>query len=216
MDVPWVAFTPEEQHLIRDTEFFRAKAIITQKARRLLEQIHAMLREELASVSLLAPEEADTTVGQFVKGEHLNDFPYQYLDLPKYYSKTEKFAFRSLFWWGHHFIFALILEGPFLDRYKENLLKAYDQLVDQGLCILIAPTLWEWEKRPELLLEIRKENRKAVEAALATLPFLKIQRFVAFDEPAFEKGEIAAVGRSIFKRMKTIIVRSDRPIGVSR
>jgi hypothetical protein len=172
----------------------------------MLEELHAALREELATLSLLAPEGVDTTIGQFVKGEHLHDFPYQYLDLPKYFSQDEKFTFRSLFWWGHHFVFALILEGRHLDRYKENLLKSYDQLADQGLYILMAPTLWEWEKRPELLLEIRKDNREVVEAALGSRTFLKVHRFIEFRDPVFEKGSLIEAGRKTFQLIKVMIM----------
>ena len=202
---PSIQFTPAERHLIQDTHFFQTKAVITKKVKRLLEQLHTALKEELAISSLLAPEGIDTQVGQFVKGEHLHDFPYQYLDFPKYFSQEEKFTFRSLFWWGHHFVFALILEGPQLDRYKENLLKSYDRLADQGLHILMAPTLWEWEKRPELFLEIRKDNRATVEAALATRPFLKVHRFIDFNDSVFEKGELAETGRRVFQVLKGII-----------
>lgn len=202
-----IQFTPAERSLIQETHFFQTKAIISRKVKQILEQLHVALKEELFTVSLLAPEGVDTTIGQFVKGDHLRDFPYQYLDLPKFFSQDEKFTFRSLFWWGHHFVFALILEGPHLDRYKRNLLNSYDRLADQGLYILMAPTLWEWENRPELLLEIRKDNREAVESALATRPFLKIQRFIGFDDPVFEKGDIVRTGRKIFQLMKVIVVR---------
>jgi hypothetical protein len=71
----------------------------------------------------------------------------------------------------------------------------------------MAPTLWEWDKRPELLLEIRKDNREGVEAALATRPFLKIHRFIGFDEPIFEKGDLVRTGKKIFQLMKVIVVR---------
>lgn len=200
-----IEFSPAERRLIQETDFFQIKAVITKKVKRLLEQLHAALTEELSTSDLLAPEGTDKITGQFVKGEHLHDFPYQYLDLPKFFSQDEKFTFRSLFWWGHHFVFALILEGRHLERYKRNLLDAYDQLADQDLYILMSPTLWEWEKRPELLLEIRKDNREAVEVALTTRPFLKIHRFIDFSDPAFEKGALVEEGRKAFRLMSTIV-----------
>ena len=202
-----IHFTQAERSLIQDTHFFQTKAIISQKVKQILEQLHAALKEDLAGSSLLAPEGIDITTGQFVKGEHLHDFPYRYLDFPKYFSQDEKFTFRSLFWWGHHFIFALILEGRRLDQYKQNLLKSYDRLADQGLYLLMAPTLWEWEKRPELLLEIRNDNREEVEAALATRRFLKIHRYIDFENPVFEKGRLAEEGVATFRLMKAIMAK---------
>lgn len=90
--------TAEERALIKDTSFFRAKAAIGKKVKENLLALHEALKEEIALSSLLAPEGTDLQGGQFVKGEHLQDFPYQYLDFPKFFSHTEKFTFRSLFW----------------------------------------------------------------------------------------------------------------------
>jgi hypothetical protein len=202
---PTLSFTPQERTLIKETSFFQRKAIITQKVKLILLQLHEALKEELATASLLAPEEVDTEVGQFVKGEHLHDLPYQYLDLPKYFSHTEKFTFRSLFWWGHHFVFAMILEGKYHNRYTKNLLENYDVLADQGLHLLLAPTPWEWRNNPEFLLEIRRDNRKMVAATLVFHPWLKIHRFIDFDSPLFENGNLVEEGRTTFRLMKVIV-----------
>jgi hypothetical protein len=204
MDQP-IFFTPDELALIRDTRFFPTKAIITDKLKRTLRQLHEALKEEIAGTRFLTPEGVDFEVGQFVRGEHLLDFPYQYLDFPKLYTNAEKFAFRSLFWWGHHFIFAWILEGKYLSRYKENLLSAYDQLADQGLYVLMTETPWEWRKDPLYLLEIRKDNKENVAAALASRPFLKIHRFIEFDGVELEKGRIVERGRQTFRLMRAIV-----------
>lgn len=197
--------TPEERELIRDRGFFRAKAIIGKKVKRILLQLHEALKEELSFSRLLAPSGVDIQIGQFVKGEHLEDFPYQYLDFPKYFSQTEKFTFRSLFWWGHYFVFALILEGPYLERYKSNLLAHYGEVADRGFALLLAPTLWEWKNRPDLLLEIRNENKEEVAAVLDSLPWLKIHKVIEFDSPLFEEGRMVETGREIFRLTKPII-----------
>lgn len=200
-----VPFTPEEQALIKDTSFFRAKAVIAKKIKETLVGLHEALKDEIAAAPLLAPEGADLEVGQFVKGEHLYDHPYQYLDLPKHFSHDEKFTFRSLFWWGHHFVFGLILEGTHLEQYKKNLRASYDQVADRGLSILLAPSPWEWRNHPELLLEILKENKESVLDAIAPRPWLKIQRFIAFDDPLFQEGRMVEAGRETFRLMRPII-----------
>jgi hypothetical protein len=203
MDPP-ISFTPDELALIRDTRFFPAKALIAQKIKRILQQLHGALKEELAISNLLAPDGVDFEIGQFVKGEHLLDFPYQYLDFPKLFTTTEKFAFRSLFWWGHFWVFAWILEGKHLPRYKENLLKSYDQLADQGLYLLMTETPWEWRKDPLYQLEIRKDNQESVAAALASRPFLKIHRFVEFDSSQLNDNGIIQRGRESFLILRPI------------
>src|SRR5688500_7443876 len=117
-----LGLTREELNLIADAEFFPAKARIMEKVRGMLHDVHGRLRDELDGIELLAPGGFDRKKFQFVKGEHLEDFPYQYLDYPKHFEGGEKFTFRSLFWWGHYFAFALILEGGGLLRYKQNLI----------------------------------------------------------------------------------------------
>jgi hypothetical protein len=198
-------FTFDERALIKDTSFFHAKTIIGKKIKETLLSLHDALKEEIVLSSLLAPQEADLQTGQFVKGEHLQEFPYQYLDFPKLFTHAEKFTFRSLFWWGHHFVFAFILEGPHLAQYHKNLFASYDTLADRGLSLSLAPTLWEWRNRPELLLEIRKDNKEIVSEAVAARPWMKIQRIIDFDHPLFEEGRLVEAGRETFRLMKGIV-----------
>lgn len=200
-----LSFTPDERALLKDTAFFRAKVVIGKKIKETLLALHDALREEIALSSFLAPEGVDLQTGQFVKGEHLQDFPYQYLDFPKLFSHDEKFTFRSLFWWGHYVVFAFILEGARLDQYKKNLFASYSDLADRGLSISLAPTPWEWRDHPELILEIRSGNEEAVLETVSARPWLKVQRVIDFDHPLFEEGRMVDAGRETFRLMKTIV-----------
>ena len=210
MDPP-ICFTPEEGRLVQDTHFFRTKAIITEKVKEILHRLHGEISEELALSNLLAPDGVDLEKGQFVKGEHLLDFPYLYLDLPKIFTQSEKFTFRSLFWWGHFFIFAFILEGKYLECYKSNLLEAYDRIAAGGFSLLMTETPWEWRKEPQFLLEIRRDNRQKVASALASRSFLKIHRYIDLNHPDFLEGRIVQAGRETFRLMKPIVSAS--PLG---
>src|SRR5207249_12207962 len=120
-----VLFTQDELTLLGDTQFFRAKARIMTKMKAVLEGVYEGLQRELAGVTLLAPAGFNPAAHQFVKGEHLEDFPYQYLDYFKHFQGEEKFTFRTLLWWGHHIVFALILQGGYLTQYKKNLMNRY-------------------------------------------------------------------------------------------
>lgn len=202
---PISRLTPEELKLIEDTHFFQTKAIVTRKIKAALNALHAGLREEIQSAAFLAPDGVDVETGQFVKGEHLLDFPYLYLDLPKLFTHQEKFTFRSLFWWGHHLVFAWILEGTHLSRYKQNLIDAYADLADQGLFLLMTETPWEWRSAPIYVLEIRMDNREEVSRAVTSRTFLKIQRFVPFDHPSLLEGRIVEMGRSSFRLMRPVV-----------
>ena len=90
-----ILFTADELTLLRDEHFFRAKARIMTKMKAVLEGVYDGLQRELAGVALLAPEGFSPASHQFVKGEHLEDFPYQYLDYFKHFQGEEKFTFRT-------------------------------------------------------------------------------------------------------------------------
>ena len=104
------------------------QAQIMVKVRHLLAATHAALKEEVGSVSLATPPDFDPSNCHFVKGENLESFPYQYLDFPKHFHDSNAFAFRTLFWWGHHVVCALILEGEGLKQHKARIVDRFHQL----------------------------------------------------------------------------------------
>lgn len=200
-----VLFTAEELSLVADEKFFLAKVRIMNKVRAMLEQLHAELREELSGVQLLAPEGFNPGACQFVKGEHLEDYPYQYLDFPKHFAGSEKFTFRSLFWWGHHFVFALILEGEGLLRYKQNLINRFSDLADRQLCLSLGPSLWEWRRGAGYTLEITRDHKSEVAAVLSGRQFFKLARFLQPDDPLVREGRLVETGRRTFRTILPII-----------
>jgi len=200
-----IRFTIDEHTLIQDTLFFETKVIVSQKVKTLLLQLHLELKKELRGVHFLAPQGFDPKNYQFVKGEHLQAFPYLYLDFPKYFKSQEKLTFRTLFWWGHFFVFSLILEGEHLNQYKINLLDHYTALANQGLFILMTDTPWEWRLESNTLLEIRKENKKEIETALETRPFIKIHRYLKFDHPALRDGTVIEEALQSFRLMSLLV-----------
>src|SRR5437867_6286217 len=139
-----ILFTPKELTLLGDEQFFRAKARIMKKMKAIVEGVYDRLQQELAGVTLLAPAGFNPASHQFVKGEHLEDFPYQYLDYFKHFGGDVKFTFRTLLWWGHHIVFALILEGGLLAQYKKNLVNRYVDVADQVLSLCLGGTPWQW------------------------------------------------------------------------
>lgn len=200
-----VLFTAEELSLVADEKFFLAKARIMKKVRTMLDQLHAAIQAEITGVELLAPAGFNAAACQFVKGEHLDDFPYQYLDFPKYFAGAEKLTFRSLFWWGHHFIFALLLEGEQLPRYKQNLINRFSDLADRQLCLSLGPSLWEWKHGTGYTLEITRRRKSEGAAVLGGRQFFTVARFVPPDDQLVKEGRLIETGRRVFRSMLSII-----------
>ena len=204
-----ITYSQNECSHLSDREFFKSKAHISKKIRRTLEQLHHVFQAELSEQDLLVPEGFNPEAVQFVKGEHLEDFPYQYLDFPRFYRKEEKFSFRSLFWWGHHVAFALILEGPLIRQYKQNLINGYAMLSDRNICLCLSPSLWEWNAGAGYTLELTHDRKSEVAAVLANRSFFKLARFIPMNDPLIQTGNIVSEGRSVFRAMLSIIAVSE-------
>jgi hypothetical protein len=200
-------FTNEEAALMADQHFFLAKAQIMAKVRRLLEATHATLKEEVASASLATPPDFDPTNRQFVKGESLEFFPYQYLDFPKHFHDSNTFTFRTLFWWGHHVVCALLLEGEGIKQHKVRIVNRFHQLAGQGLELSLAPTLWEWKRGEGYTLPITHDRKAQIAAVLAERTFLKIVRFLPFTDPRIQSGQMPEFSRETFRAILPIVTR---------
>lgn len=198
-------FTSKDIAFLSDTEFFAAKAHLSPKIRHLLELIHASFQDELQAHQLLAPETFSLDAHQFVKGEHLEDFPYQYLDYPRFFTRGLKFSFRSLVWWGHHMVFALILEGGHLRRYKENLINRFPSIMDRHICLCLSNSLWEWNHGPGYTLELTRGRSSEVAAVLAHRPFFKLARFVPFTDPSVQRGDVPQLAHQALRAVLPVI-----------
>lgn len=200
-----ITFTSDEVNLIADEDFFMAKARISAKVRQTLAALHQVLREELNGRDLIVPKAFDPDAFQFVKGEHLEDFPYQYLDCPRHFTREEKYSFRSLFWWGHHVVFAMILEGSHMRRYKQNLINRYLDVADRKICLCLSSSLWEWKQGPGYTLELTHTRKSEVAAVLAHRPFFKLARFISMDDPIISAGGLPEAGREAFRAVLPVI-----------
>ncbi len=197
--------TPEELTLIADVRFFKAKQQITHKVRGWLEQLQRGLAEDLGHRALLLPHGFDHSKFQLVKGEHLEDCPYQYLDFPKHYLGDEKFTFRTLVWWGHHAVAALIVEGGQVKQYKKNLVDRFHQLAGQELELSLSPTLWEWKRGEGYTLPITHDRKAQIAAVLSGRMRFKLLRFLPLAGPVMAEGRLSDWARDSFRRLLPLI-----------
>lgn len=198
-------FTPEEVTLMADQQFFLAKAKIMVKIRNLLDVTHEVLKKEVAAAALVTPPDFDPANCHFVKGEALESFPYQYLDYPKHFQNSNAFAFRTLFWWGHHVACALLLEGEGIKQHKARIVNRFHQLAGQGLELSLAPTLWEWNRGEGYTLPITHDRKAQIAAVLAERSFVKIVRFLPCTDPRLQSGLMPEFSGETFQAILPII-----------
>lgn len=200
------ALTDDEALLVADTQMFRKKAIVTAKIRAQLETAHRLLKATVAEASLAAPIGFDPQASQLVKGEHLEEFPYQYLDFPKHFRGGCSFTFRSLFWWGHHVVWAWLLEGDEIKRYKRHMIDRFHQLAGRGLELSLAPTLWEWKCGEGYTLPMSHDRKAQLAAVLAERSFFKVVRWLPLTDPRIQSGELPQLSCETFRAMLPIVI----------
>ncbi|HTL62637.1 MAG TPA: hypothetical protein VL261_13395 [Nitrospira sp.] len=198
-------FTAEETALLTEAAFFHKKARITEKIRAQLEASRQVLKEEVREVDLLHLPDSDLSSTQLVKGEHLESFPYQYLDCPKHFHGSEKRTFRTLVWWGHHVAWAWILEGSLMRQYKKRLVDRFHAIAGRQLELSLAPTLWEWKQGEGFTLPITHDRKPQIAAVLAERSMLKIIRFLSLAEPRVQSGALPELSREAFRAMLPIV-----------
>jgi len=199
-------FTSDDIALVSDAQLFRKKAAISAKVKLQLTSTHQALKDELAGVAFVAPSAFDPEAYQLVKGEHLEDFPYQYLDFPKCFDGRNKFTLRTLFWWGHHVAWGLLLEGDEVRRYKKHFVDRFHQLAGHDLELSLAPTLWEWKRGEGYTLPVTHDRKARLAAVLAERPFLKIIRCVPLTDPRIQAGHMPQLSCETVRSMLPLIV----------
>ncbi len=202
-----IRFAEDERSLIADKVFFQRKQAISEKIRAAFSQMRDELRSHLKPERYLTPDGVDFTEGKLSGGEHHYDLPYIYLDFPRRFSKEFIFAYRSLFWWGHHFLFTLILSGELLPEYQERAFSGWDRLAARGDWIAVTPDPWEWRKDEEYVRPIQTREAKALKKAAGELPLLKLIHFVPLDDQRLEDGRLVLTGIETFLDWEFVISR---------
>lgn len=149
-------------------------------------------------LSNLLPESSTTKLS---KGENYKGLPYVVLDYRAHYTKTNIFAFRTLFWWGHFFSFSLHLQGTFFENYRTNLLANSAKLTTSDFYICIYETPWQYDFTDKNYVKISDLNNHELTALLSSKSFIKIAHKINLDE--FNK--LDEIGVSTFEKMLKLI-----------
>ena len=97
-----------------------------------------LLKEQLSEI----PLEVNLTNGKISKGENYKFLPYVILDYPAFFSKTDVFAVRSMFYWGNFYSFTFQLKGEYLERFGNSALAVFSRTKDAYFCV--NSTEWEY------------------------------------------------------------------------
>lgn len=167
---------PEELSLLYDKEIINLKASAMNKIENLFVISRDAIKAAIFDSSLILPDAVDCGAGKISRGENYNGFPWMVLDFPKHFSKENIFAYRCIFLWGSHFSFTLQLNGGYLNRYRNVIMRNLNNLNDTDLFICINETMWEHDFTPENYLPLSSLGKAEIYTLLTEKSFVKISR----------------------------------------
>jgi hypothetical protein len=193
--------TKEELSLLKNAEILLLKNTALARIQDCLTRFqHALdtYSKGINDLSNLLPESSTTKLS---KGENYKGLPYVVLDYRAHYTKTNIFAFRTLFWWGYFFSFSLHLQGTFLENFRTNLLANSAKLTASDFYICIYETPWQYDFTDKNYVKISELNNIELTALLSSKSFIKIAHKINLDE--FNK--LDEIGVSTFEKMLKLI-----------
>ena len=128
---------------MQDAELFPAKELITRKIYELFYQLSVSIKNNNHTQNFHFTKGTDKTTGKISRGENYLSQPYVILDLPRHFSKDDIFAFRSMFWWGHHFSFTLHLAGKSFEQHAPALTANMKKLHGRDVYACVKDGMWE-------------------------------------------------------------------------
>jgi len=203
---PYPFWSGREIEMINVVEVFRQKPAIMKKAEDYLNQLKQALIEETAHSQKLFPPETDLTKGQLVRGENHKGFPFLSLDMPKKFSRSEMFTYRTLFWWGHYLVFAFILKGEKLPQYLNRLLAGKHGPAAGAIQFACHKTPWEWEWTSDNFKNVAQTPDEEIRQSIDSIQYLKLCRFFPVSDPSFTSLDWTAAGLTAYREMTELFL----------
>jgi hypothetical protein len=199
-------FSDKEIALLSDPSWFRLRARTLEHLEDSLLRLGEQLRMQVAGAGYLRPAEVDLGEGRLAKGDHLEDLPYIYLDLPRSLDEQSLFTFRTLFWWGHEISFSLLLSGPHLPEYRSRLMQNLGILEALDVHVSTAGSPWDWRRGPGHTLRISSGERGTLERLFRKQAFLKCSRYLEFHAAEFRQMRIDDAAILTFRALEPLIL----------
>ena len=203
-DIESSSWSEKELRLVKHVELFQCKPAILKKAENRFLALQRGLEKEIIPLSPNLPKSLDLVKNQIARGENHNGFPFLSLDYPQNFSKTEMFAMRTLFWWGHYLGYSLILKGERLAIYSERLSENCKTEPFQDIFFCLAPNPWEWELNEKNYSLVSKVNAEEFQKTILELGYLKLMRVVTVTDEKFMSLNWTQTGIQFWKDLASV------------
>jgi hypothetical protein len=193
------ALSKNEFAVIQNTKFLISKKKAIQKIRGILTTTQIGLEKTLIKSPLNLPESIRFSAPKISQGENYRSLPYLLLDYPATFSKSNIFAYRTLFWWGHFFSATLHLQGDYLSFYRSVILENFNDLLENEIYISVGKTPWEYHYNSDNYQLITQKHY----STLNNCSFLKLSKKADLDKwdeiPDFSKDFLSFLLNKILK-----------------
>ena len=182
-----ITITGEELNIIENTDFLITKAKVLHKIKLLLLQLQDEIAVDIENYKL--PAEVFDLHGKVSSGENYKGLPFLVLDYPRLFTIEDKFAYRSMFWWGHYFLFTLHLQGSFLKKFQKSIAENLKTTAYPGLYICYSGDQWQHDTEGYVKFNEKieiPENMEFLKLA-CKLPLKKWQMIPDFGISTFKK-----------------------------
>ena len=150
-----IQISEEELRIMLDPGIILTKNGVIEK----VYQLFALLAKEYQDISsqcIHLPLESIRVAPKISRGENYKGLPYVVMDYPRYFSSSNIFAIRTLFWWGHFFSISLHLRGNYKNQYGNTILEAIKEGKLGDWWLQTGTDEWQHHPQDETHLEISK------------------------------------------------------------
>lgn len=182
-----IEFSAEEASLMQDAGFILTKNRIIEKLYDVFGGLSLDYTEVFGKVSI--PAEVMSIPAKISKGENYRGLPFVILDYPRFFSKEDVFAVRTMFWWGNYFSITLHLKGVYREMYRQKIQDGYDLLAKEDFCISLHEDEWQ-HHFDEYYPFIKNITRKEFDNKAESGKFVKIASAVSLQSHEMIREEM--------------------------
>lgn len=167
-----IMFSPEELVLAENASWILTKNMIIRKICDLFGHLSYQMMDELNRFEL--PKEVEQTSPKISKGENYRGLPYIVLDYPRFFTKENIFAIRTLFWWAHYFSVTLHLKGVYKASFIKQIKKNISFLAENNFYVGISKDEWQHAMHEDDYLLLHETSEEQLEIIFSENSFLKL------------------------------------------
>ncbi|MBA2499543.1 MAG: hypothetical protein H0V30_07445 [Chitinophagaceae bacterium] len=137
-----IRLSEQEMEMVVNAGIILTKNSIIKKAGLLLADLQQSFHTIIQNEQYNLPLELMNSSAKISKGENYEGLPYLILDYPRYFTKPDIFAIRTMFWWGNFFSLTLHLSGKCKFDLASQLQNAYSILQNAGFLVSSGENEW--------------------------------------------------------------------------